>query len=68
MDAQGALFYSNGVINIVTDLAILPFPALLVWDLQMKLKNKLAVVILFWLRIMYNATYQPAVILTQADN
>lgn len=63
MDAQGALFYSNGVINIVTDLAILPFPALIVWDLQMKLKSKLAVVILFWLRIVYSATYQRIAIL-----
>ena len=47
----------------MTDLAILPFPALIVWDLQMKLKSKLAVVILFWLRIMYSATYQRIAIL-----
>lgn len=52
-DSQGALYKVNGAINIITDIAILAFPVWIVWGLQMQLRYKRAVVVIFWIRIVY---------------
>ena len=38
---QGALYYANGPINVVTDLIILGFSVWIAWDLQIRSKYKL---------------------------
>ena len=36
----GRLAYTNGVINITTDLIILVFPVYVAWELQMRVEDK----------------------------
>lgn len=51
MYSQGSLLRANGIINIVSDVIIMFFPVWIVWRLQMRLKYKLAVILIFWVRI-----------------
>lgn len=51
-DPQKALYYYVDIMNILTDVALVILPVLVVWGLQLKAEKKLFVVGLFATRIM----------------
>ncbi|KAI9843987.1 MAG: hypothetical protein M1838_002393 [Thelocarpon superellum] len=48
---QGALYYANGVINIVTDLMIIALPAAIIWSVLITRKQRMTVIFVFGIRI-----------------
>lgn len=46
-------FFSDGIINIVIDLAMIILPIPMVWQLQMSQKRKIALTVVFALGISY---------------
>ena len=49
---QDIIYYTNGAMNILTDLMILTLPAIILWNVQISRKRKTAVFIIFAVRIV----------------
>lgn len=51
--SRGSIHMYNGVMNILTDLALCLLPIAMMWEVQTTLRRKIIVVALFGTRIMY---------------
>ena len=49
---QAALYYTTSILNIATDIVIVVLPALIIWDVQIKRKEKWAIVSIFATRLL----------------
>ena len=49
---KDAIYLTYGAINIVTDLTIISFPVILLWDVQIKTSQKLAIYSVFVIRVL----------------
>ncbi|RSL37877.1 hypothetical protein CEP53_015404 [Fusarium sp. AF-6] len=63
--SQGPIFIFNGIMNILTDLALCALPVAMMWDVQTSLKRKLIVMVLFGSRLIVPIVTIPA--MTQAS-
>ncbi|KAI1335307.1 hypothetical protein F5Y15DRAFT_419973 [Xylariaceae sp. FL0016] len=48
---EKALYFTHGIINILTDLFILALPAFILWKVHMRNEQRFTVLSLFWTRI-----------------
>lgn len=49
---QDIIYYTNGIINILTDVMTLMLPVIILWNVQITRKRKVAVFIIFAVRIL----------------
>lgn len=63
-----ALFMASGIFNVLSDFAILLLPAIPIWRLQMPLKRKMMIGLVFWTGLLYVAFHPPSFTATSIPN